>query len=153
MRQEPLFEMCERIIARFSRRENDRGERVYVQAFQDYVLDYCRTHTADLASFLAWWDDNEDKLSVTTPQEQDAMRVMTIHKSKGLEFKVVIIPFCNWKLDHRTDKTNFLFAARRANPSRKYRCCRCGIAAGWRRPITPPSISTKRCTPISITST
>lgn len=116
VRQEPLFEMCERIIARFSRRENDRGERVYVQAFQDYVLDYCRTHTADLASFLAWWDDNEDKLSVTTPQEQDAMRVMTIHKSKGLEFKVVIIPFCNWKLDHRTDKTNFIWCRTQGEP-------------------------------------
>lgn len=116
VRKEPLYEMCERIIARFTRVGNDRGERVYIQAFQDYVLDYCRTHTADLASFLAWWDDNEEKLSVTTPQEQDAMRVMTIHKSKGLEFKVVIIPFCNWKLDHRSDKTNFIWCRTQGEP-------------------------------------
>lgn len=115
VRKEPLFEMCERIIARFVQ-EDDGGERVYIQAFQDYVLDYCRTHTADLASFLAWWDDNEDKLSVTTPQEQDAMRVMTIHKSKGLEFKVVIIPFCDWKLDHRADKTNFIWCRTQGEP-------------------------------------
>ena len=92
IRKEPLFEMCERIVSYFSDEGADEGERVYIQAFQDYVLDYCRTHTADLGSFLSWWDDNEDKLSVTTPQEQDAMRVMTIHKSKGLR-KVVIIPF------------------------------------------------------------
>ena len=116
VRKEPLYEMCERIIARFAQVDGERGERVYIQAFQDYVLEYCRTHTADLASFLAWWDDNEDKLSVTTPQEQDAMRVMTIHKSKGLEFKVVIIPFCNWKLDHRTDKTNFIWCRTQGEP-------------------------------------
>ncbi len=116
IRQEPLFEMCERIIARFSGEEENGGERVYVQAFQDYVLEYCRNHTADVASFLTWWNDNEDKLSVTTPQEQDAMRVMTIHKSKGLEFKVVIIPFCNWKLDHRPDKTNFIWCRTHGEP-------------------------------------
>lgn len=100
----------------FSDEGADEGERVYIQAFQDYVLDYCRTHTADLGSFLSWWDDNEDKLSVTTPQEQDAMRVMTIHKSKGLEFKVVIIPFCNWSLDHQSNQTNFVWCHTHEEP-------------------------------------
>lgn len=114
--QEPLFEMCERIIARFSDDDENEGERVYIQAFQDYVLEYCRNHAADVASFLTWWGDNEDKLSVTTPQEQDAMRVMTIHKSKGLEFKVVIIPFCNWELNHRSDKTNFIWCRTHDKP-------------------------------------
>lgn len=115
VRKEPLFEMCERILSRFVQ-DGDGGERIYIQAFQDYVLDYCRSHAADLASFLAWWDDNEDKLSVTTPQEQDAMRVMTIHKSKGLEFKVVIIPFCNWLLDHPGEKTNFIWCRTQGEP-------------------------------------
>ena len=116
IRKEPLFEMCERIVSYFSDEGADEGERVYIQAFQDYVLDYCRTHTADLGSFLSWWDDNEDKLSVTTPQEQDAMRVMTIHKSKGLEFKVVIIPFCNWSLDHQSNQTNFVWCHTHEEP-------------------------------------
>lgn len=116
IRKEPLFEMCERIISYFSDEGADEGERVYIQAFQDYVLDYCRTHTADLGSFLSWWDDNEDKLSVTTPQEQDAMRVMTIHKSKGLEFKAVIIPFCNWSLDHQSNQTNFVWCHTHEEP-------------------------------------
>ncbi len=116
IRKEPLFEMCERIIARFSGGDNADGERVYVQAFQDYVLDYCRSHSADLGSFLTWWSEHEDKLSVTTPQGQDAMRVMTIHKSKGLEFKVVIIPFCNWAMDHPANKTNFIWCRTHQEP-------------------------------------
>ncbi len=115
VRKEPLFEMCEQIISRFPDGENDGGERVYIQAFQDYVLEYCRTHTADLGSFLAWWSENENKLSVTTPQEQNAMRVMTIHKSKGLEFKVVIIPFCNWSLDHLAN-SNLIWCPTREEP-------------------------------------
>ncbi len=109
VRKKPLFEMCECIIARFVNREEATGERVYIQAFQDCVLDYCRSHTVDLGSFLLWWSDNEEKLSVTTPQAQNAMQVMTIHKSKGLEFRAVIIPFCDWGMDHPPFGTNFIW--------------------------------------------
>ncbi len=111
VRQAPLFEMCERIIAHFVGGEEVTGERVYIQAFQDCVLDYCRTHTVDLGSFLSWWSDNEESLSVAVPQEQEAMQVMTIHKSKGLEFKVVIIPFCNWDMNHPPYATNFIWTS------------------------------------------
>ena len=52
IRKEPLFEMCERIVSYFSDEGADEGERVYIQAFQDYVLDYCRTHTAELGFVL-----------------------------------------------------------------------------------------------------
>ena len=44
------------------------------------------------------------------------MRVMTIHKSKGLEFKVVIIPFCNWSLDHQSNQTNFVWCHTHEEP-------------------------------------
>ncbi len=111
VREAPLFEMCERIIAHFSGGEEIAGERAYIQAFQDCVLDYCRSHTVDLGSFLSWWSDNEALLSVAVPQEQEAMQVMTIHKSKGLEFKVVIIPFCDWEMNHPPYATHFIWAS------------------------------------------
>ncbi len=110
VRKKPLFEMCESIIDYFVSDSADAGERVYIQAFQDCVLDYSRSHTVDLGSFLSWWKENEDKLSVTTPQNQNAIQVMTIHKSKGLEFKVVIIPFCDWELNHPPYATNFIWS-------------------------------------------
>lgn len=94
----PLFEMCEQIFTCFSDK-SDRTETAYIQAFQDCVLDYTRNHSAGLLSFLEWWELKKEKLSVNTPDGQNAIRVMTIHKSKGLEFRAVVIPFCDWSLD------------------------------------------------------
>lgn len=142
--------MCERIVSYFSDEGADEGERVYIQAFQDYVLDYCRTHTADLGSFLSWWDDNEDKLSVTTPQEQDAMRVMTIHKSKGLEFKVVIIPFVIGVWIISPIKPILSGVILMKSLFLVFRCYRYDMVAVWPRPTTQPSISMKRCMLVSI---
>ncbi len=59
---------------------------------------------SDAGSFLAWWEVTGFKKSVVLPDDQDAMRILTIHKSKGLEFKVVILPFISWNLDHDNGK-------------------------------------------------
>jgi ATP-dependent exoDNAse (exonuclease V) beta subunit len=49
-------------------------------------------------AFLEWWHSRESKASLIVPEQMDAVRIMTIHASKGLEFPVVIIPYCNWPL-------------------------------------------------------
>jgi ATP-dependent exoDNAse (exonuclease V) beta subunit len=56
-----------------------------------------------LAEFEAWWIERQAKISLQEPESVDAVRIMTIHKSKGLEFPIVIIPFANWlyRLDRR----------------------------------------------------
>ena len=91
----PLFEMCERIIHKFRMHEN-AAHVAYIEAFQDLVVEYCQTHSADLYSFLRWWSEKESSVAVKLPENLDAITVMTIHKSKGLEFPVVIIPFATW---------------------------------------------------------
>nr|WP_277922651.1 3'-5' exonuclease [Dysgonomonas sp. BGC7] len=65
------------------------------------VLDFTVRYSSDLDSFLKWWDDTGVNKTIFTPDEQDAIRIMTIHKSKGLGFNVVLIPFCNWEIDHK----------------------------------------------------
>ena len=75
-------------------------ELPYLQSFLDLVSEYGRNQISDIGSFLEWWEERKDKETVSACNEQDAIRMMTIHKSKGLEFKNVIIPFCNWNLDH-----------------------------------------------------
>lgn len=93
----PLFEMCEAIIHKF--KMNSRQDYIaYVEAFQDVVVDYCRNHAADVYSFLRWWDEKESTLTVKSPENLDAITVLTIHKSKGLEYPVVIIPFAHWSM-------------------------------------------------------
>lgn len=93
----PLFDMCEEIISVLGVGE-DETQVPYIQAFQDCVLEYTERHGSNLSAFLEWWDVQSDKQSLSSPPGNDAVRIMTIHKSKGLEFETVFIPFCKWKM-------------------------------------------------------
>ncbi len=95
-----LTELIDRIIRLFSL-QNREDETPYLLAFQDIILDYSRNNPADINSFLSWWKENGEEKSLTVSEDQDAIRVMTIHKAKGLQFIVVIIPYCHWSFDHR----------------------------------------------------
>jgi len=95
-----LYDMVEQIISLFGI-GSWHNEAVFVQAFQDVVFCYTTGKTADLNSFLTWWKKNGGKQCISTPDNQSAMRIMTVHKSKGLDFRVVIMPFCEWDLDSR----------------------------------------------------
>lgn len=99
LRNLPMAELVEEIIHAFGlhRHQDDVS---MLAAFQDVVLDYSRNGINDPGSFLEWWKENGDDQSLTLPEDQDAIRVLTIHKAKGLEFNIVILPFCNWNLDH-----------------------------------------------------
>ena len=115
LRTRPLFEMCEKIIEYFP--PVNKSDEVYVQAFQDVVLSYIDKHSADLASFLQWWDEKGKSKTILTPDSQDAIRIMTIHQSKGLEFKAVIMPFCDWSLDNNDSQhANILWCRPRSAP-------------------------------------
>jgi ATP-dependent helicase/nuclease subunit A len=94
-----LNEITERIISLFelNRRSQDLA---YLYAFQDILIEYSRSEPPDITSFLRWWDEYGTEKSLITSEEQNAIRVMTIHKAKGLQFPAVIIPYCSWNLDH-----------------------------------------------------
>jgi ATP-dependent exoDNAse (exonuclease V) beta subunit len=85
-----LFELVETLIRAFKLVPNSDA---YVQYFMDEVLDFTRKRQADFSSFLEYYDSKKTKLSIVTPQGLDAVQIMTIHKSKGLEFPVVIFPY------------------------------------------------------------
>lgn len=95
-----LYDMVEQIISLFGVGAW-HNETVFVQAFQDVVFRFSNNKTADLNSFLTWWKKHGEKQCISTPDNQNAMRIMTVHKSKGLDFKVVVMPFCDWDIDSR----------------------------------------------------
>lgn len=103
MKHLPFYEQIESIIHTFKLIEWF-PEAVFLQAFQDMIFRFVNIRSADLNSFLIWWEKNKDKQYISTPENQDAFRVMTIHKSKGLDFKAVIIPFCDWALDSNKNR-------------------------------------------------
>lgn len=96
----PLYEMTEEIFNLF-KGAMESNENIYIQTFLDMVLDFSVKKSSDLDSFLQWWDETGQLKTIFTPDGQDAIRIMTIHKSKGLGFPVLIMPFCNWDIDHK----------------------------------------------------
>lgn len=93
-----LYETTETIIDRFSLCEN-REEIPYLIAFQDIIYEYEAGNSNSVTLFLEWWEKEKGKRVLTTSEEINAIKILTIHKSKGLEFKHVILPFCSWELD------------------------------------------------------
>ncbi len=95
MQSVSLPALVEAISATFLPEDMLHTDAAYLAAFQDIVLEYCESHPTDIASFLEWWNRKKNSVSIASPEETDAVRVMTIHKSKGLEFPCVIIPFAD----------------------------------------------------------
>lgn len=93
-----LYECCEEII-RSMLLPSEQEEVAFLQAFLDCVLDYTAKEGTDLHGFLKWWDESGVRKTISAPEDQNAINVMTIHKSKGLGFNVVIIPFFSEMLD------------------------------------------------------
>jgi len=71
----------------------------YVERFLDLVLEYSSRQHSGILNFLRWWDESgqADSCSVVVPEGGNAIRILTVHKSKGLQFPVVLMPFCDWK--------------------------------------------------------
>ncbi|MEK6477014.1 UvrD-helicase domain-containing protein [Catalinimonas sp. 4WD22] len=115
----PLYELVENLVSIFELNQA-KDELAYIQAFQDAVLEYSGQESGDLFTFLKWWDDKGKETSVRVSEDVDAMRILTIHKSKGLQFKVVVIPFCDWELDHRSGQDNIIWTQTSAQPFDKF---------------------------------
>lgn len=89
--EKTLYNICEDIARQLP--PQDRLEGAFIQAFMDCVLDYTLTNGSDIEGFVKWWDETGRKRSISAPEGDDAIRIITIHKSKGLGFHVVFVPF------------------------------------------------------------
>jgi len=98
----PLYDLCEEIIRIFAL--NDGKYDLYLQFFLDFVNKVSARQGTHLADLLEAWEEKKGKLSVVVPEGIDAIRIMTIHKAKGLEFPVVIWPMATEKLKTTFDQ-------------------------------------------------
>ena len=93
-----LMQMIESLIDIFALDRADGGVHgIYLQSFLDKVQNFAIDGTLDVRSLLEYWAQQGGKTFVAMPEGGDAVRIITIHKSKGLEFGTVFIPFMNWK--------------------------------------------------------
>lgn len=88
-----LYDFTEKTISAFHLGQNGDA---YLQFFLDYVLEFSAQNEYSLNRFLENWSIQKEKLSISSPDDVNAINLMTIHKSKGLEFPVVLLPFADW---------------------------------------------------------
>lgn len=95
----PLMDLTERLFSIFHL-ERLKNESAYVCAFYDQMSKFLQDTGSDIDAFLRCWDDSIHEKTIQSDQI-NGIRLISIHKSKGLEFDNVIIPFCDWSIEMR----------------------------------------------------
>ena len=93
----PLSEICEELYHRLSLHQL-KGQDAYLATFFDVVNSFVEEHGSDIVSFLSSWDKSLHE-KTTQGVSMDGIRLLSIHKAKGLEFKHVLLPFMDWQLE------------------------------------------------------
>ena len=88
-----LYTLAEELLRSLKSVNEDlfNGEVLYIQSFMDILLSWSTSNGNSLSGFLKYWDGEDPKIA--SPDGTEAVRIMTIHKAKGLEFPYVIFPF------------------------------------------------------------
>ena len=93
----PLYDLVERLYTIFGLETLDT-QSAYVSAFYDRLSDYVNENATDISDFLREWDETLCSKTIQS-DENEGVRIFSIHKSKGLEYDHVIIPFCDWTIE------------------------------------------------------
>lgn len=113
----PLYEVVEHIMVAFEVESQlcgvDESERAYLYAFLDEVMRFLEIRAEGIRGFLKHWEKEGHKRCI--PMETtDAIQILTLHKSKGLEYHTVLIPFANWPIIEDRKDSIYWFDTNRA---------------------------------------
>ena len=100
-----IYEVIEIIIQSFNL---IRTSNAYIQFFLDFTFEYSQKYNYGWLHFLQHYEDKKHALSILSTQENNAVQIMTIHKSKGLEFPVIIFPYADLDIYKAPDKKLWL---------------------------------------------
>ena len=92
-----LYELTERLYTIFGLNRL-KGQSAYLCAFYDQLISFTTENSTGIDAFVTEWEENLCAKTIQS-DEIDGIRLISIHKSKGLEFDHVIIPFCDWQLE------------------------------------------------------
>lgn len=104
----PLYELILRLIELFRLDELEEGAS-YILTLLDQTLEYIKSNAPTIKGFLKKWEVTLQYTAIPV-SKVNAVRILTIHKSKGLEFHTVFIPFCTWNLaESKSDNNSFIW--------------------------------------------
>lgn len=105
-----LIDLIEELILRYNLHYLS-GDQANLQALKDLANDFSKRESGNLHKFIDWWDQFGAGVKLQTAKERDAIKIMSIHKSKGLEFSIVLLPFCDWNFQPDSTKLNILWCS------------------------------------------
>ena len=108
----PLFELLEKLFLLFELSKIEEQD-AYLFAFYDAVNEYLQKNSSELTAFLKYWEEKLCFKSIPSG-EIEGIRILSIHKSKGLEFHTVLLPFCDWKLEN--ERTSYIWCSPQEAP-------------------------------------
>ncbi|NCC17862.1 MAG: hypothetical protein EOM29_02890 [Bacteroidia bacterium] len=100
--RKPLFDLTVHIIKQLQI-DKDANELSFITSFLDQVQEYTKNNSSNLTAFLNYWEEDLQTKKIIINDDYEGIRLLSIHKSKGLEFPVVIIPYANWKFSSETE--------------------------------------------------
>lgn len=103
----PVYELCEQLIRIFNL---NAIQDSYIQRLLDLILEFTTITNSSLEGFLQWWDTSRKvkNCSVIVPGNTNAIRIMTIHSAKGLQFPVVMMPFTEWPILPKSNEIKWM---------------------------------------------
>lgn len=93
------YDLAREVVERFHLLDRFPEEQVFIQRFFELIFQTETKGERSLSHFLQFWEEGGMEEKIGLPEEISAVRVLTVHKAKGLEFPAVFIPFTNWRLD------------------------------------------------------
>jgi ATP-dependent helicase/nuclease subunit A len=99
----PLVHLVEKLIEIYGFTAENNVHLPYILTFKDIVGNFTANGERGINQFLEFWDEDGNKAVLPSNGKVNAIEVTTIHKSKGLAYDVVMIPFCSWTLDGMTN--------------------------------------------------
>lgn len=101
LRLMPLYELLEKLFILFDMQLIEKQD-AYICAFYDAVTEYMQNNSSELTAFISYWDERLHEKTIPSG-EIEGIRILSIHKSKGLEYHTVLLPFCDWKMENETN--------------------------------------------------
>ncbi|MCF6240242.1 MAG: UvrD-helicase domain-containing protein [Bacteroidales bacterium] len=119
LKKNNLFQICEQLIDIFGLK-SIKDQNAYIQTFQEVLKEFTGNDSVDIEQFLKWWEERGKNKSVLLSDQDSSLKIMTIHKSKGLAFGVVILPFFDWGLEKSALSRTIIWTHPKKSPFNKF---------------------------------